>query len=317
MTRNFSFGNSRKNVLGNSDDSIKYVVHDIDLSATNDSHALIINQLLKNKNKKSVLDVGCNTGSIGIELKKHGYYVDGIEYSKDYFDILNNKKIYNNLYNISVSDFNTSGFSKFYNSEVKYDYIIFADVLEHLVNPDEVIYKLTSKLKPNGKMIISIPNVAHIDIIIGLLNGNFNYSKEGLLDDTHLRFFTASSFSQMIDNIEEKYNIKYELRQFGNTKVIPDYISEKEKDYLGINDKDFEELITIQNLFELSVSKSKQKRIKRNNDQYLKLVNKYYDLVVKNEKLNDSMNKLIAEHNSVINSKWWKLRSKLLFWKKK
>jgi len=316
--RIFSFGNSKKNLLGNNDDEIKYVVHDIDLTAINDSHALIVNDILKNtKKSKMVLDVGCNTGSIGIELNKHGFTVDGIEYSKKYYDILKEKHIYSNLYNASVSDFDSKEFNKFYDNGIKYDFIIFADVLEHLVNPDEVIYKLTSKLKPNGKMIISIPNIAHIDIIINLINGNFNYAKEGLLDSTHLRFFTSSSFGQMIDNIESNHNINYELKQFGRTKVMPEYISEEEKNILDVNSKGFEELITIQNLFELSVSKTKQNRNYNKIDLYKNLINKYCELIEKNNSMNKAYNDLLNTHNIMVNSRWWKLRKVLLFWKKK
>ena len=324
MKRQFSFGNNSHNQLGINESDDKYVVHDIDLTATNDSHAIIVNAVLSNNSKsKRVLDVGCNTGSIGNELIKHGYVVDGIEYSKNYYDKLLEQKTYNNLYNISVSDFNTKGFMKFYDNEIKYDYILFADVLEHLVNPEEVIYKLSSKLNKNGKIIISIPNIAHIDIIINLLNGRFNYSKEGLLDNTHLRFFTKESFIHMIDNIEKKHSIDYSIKEIGQTRVKPEYISEDELKLFNIDNKAFEELLVIQNIFELSISNKKEERKVNNKDYYIELINEYNkvlndkkELENNNNKLKQEINKLTDEHNSVINSRWWKLRNKLLFWKK-
>lgn len=79
----------------------------------------------------------------------------------------------------------------------KYDYIIFADVLEHLVNPDEVLKHCCKKIKDNGKIIVSVPNIAHNSVIIDLINDKFNYNLTGILDNTHLRFFTRESFGDM------------------------------------------------------------------------------------------------------------------------
>lgn len=79
----------------------------------------------------------------------------------------------------------------------KYDYIIFADVLEHLVHPDEVLKRCKSIIKEEGKVLVSVPNIAHNSIIIELMNDKFNYNATGILDNTHLRFFTRSSFEQM------------------------------------------------------------------------------------------------------------------------
>lgn len=318
MKKVFSLGNSEFNKLGLDSEEAKYVVHNIDLSATNDSHSLIVNRIISNTNNKkvNVLDVGCNTGSIGIELVKHNCTVDGIEYSKKYYDILKKSGVYENIYNISVSDFNSKGFKSFYDNKVKYDYIIFADVLEHLVNPQEVIYMLSNKLKPKGKIIISIPNIAHIDIIINLLNGKFNYSNEGLLDDTHLRFFTKSSFIQMITNIENSKNINYNVDLFAQTKVVPDYLESKELKMIQDNAIFNDEIFVIQNLFELTKSKTKQKRNYGNQDNFDEIVKNYYKLLDTIKSLTDQNIELGNAYSNVINSKWWKLKKKILFWKK-
>ena len=81
--------------------------------------------------------------------------------------------------------------------DVQYDYIIFADVLEHLINPDEVLKHCSVKVKENGKVIVSIPNIAHNSVIIDLMNDKFNYNPTGILDSTHLRFYTRESFGNM------------------------------------------------------------------------------------------------------------------------
>lgn len=89
-----------------------------------------------------------------------------------------------------------------YDEKDKYDYIIFADVLEHLKNPKEVLQKCKTMLKDNGEILISIPNISHNSIIIDLMNDNFNYDKTGLLDITHIHFFTLSTFKKMIKECE-------------------------------------------------------------------------------------------------------------------
>lgn len=78
-----------------------------------------------------------------------------------------------------------------------FDYIICADVLEHLHNPEEIVRKLGIYLKPSGAMIASIPNVMHYSILLDLLKGNFTYQDSGILDRTHLHFFTLNEIMAM------------------------------------------------------------------------------------------------------------------------
>lgn len=82
---------------------------------------------------------------------------------------------------------------------IRFDYIIFADVLEHLYYPEKVLLSIKDFLKVDGSVLISIPNIAHNAIIINLLKNEFNYSPTGLLDDTHIRFFTKKTFDQLIE----------------------------------------------------------------------------------------------------------------------
>lgn len=79
-----------------------------------------------------------------------------------------------------------------------YDIIILADVLEHLRFPDHVLRQLPSLLKHGGSCLISVPNIAYGGLIAGLLEGQFDYRNEGLLDRTHLRFFTQRSLSALL-----------------------------------------------------------------------------------------------------------------------
>ena len=80
----------------------------------------------------------------------------------------------------------------------KFDYILFADVLEHLRNPSKILQVVKKYLNEYGSIIISIPNVAHGSILIDLLQDKFVYRDVGLLDNTHIKFFTKTTLDEMI-----------------------------------------------------------------------------------------------------------------------
>ncbi|MNW38606.1 Chondroitin synthase [compost metagenome] len=82
---------------------------------------------------------------------------------------------------------------------IRFDFIVFADVLEHLKNPWEVLKVATTLLKSDGQLLTSIPNIGHNSIIMELLQGKFEYRNLGLLDNTHLRFFTKNGILKMLD----------------------------------------------------------------------------------------------------------------------
>ena len=79
-----------------------------------------------------------------------------------------------------------------------YDFVIAADVLEHLKNPWRVMDMCRPLLKPDGRFLISVPNVGHAALVAELLSGRFEYRDEGLLDRTHLRLFTRKSVLDML-----------------------------------------------------------------------------------------------------------------------
>lgn len=80
-----------------------------------------------------------------------------------------------------------------------YDFIIFADVLEHLLNPEKVIARVKRFLKADGFILTSIPNIGHNAIIMSLRNGKFRYTETGLLDNTHIHFFTREGIFEMFN----------------------------------------------------------------------------------------------------------------------
>ena len=82
----------------------------------------------------------------------------------------------------------------------QYDFIVFADVLEHLYSPEKVLKQCSLLLKDNGSILLSLPNVAHNSIILDLFNDEFKYNELGLLDNTHIRFFTYKSLLRLIES---------------------------------------------------------------------------------------------------------------------
>jgi O-antigen biosynthesis protein len=80
-----------------------------------------------------------------------------------------------------------------------YDAILFADVLEHLKDPWKILRKSKSLLKDGGRILVSVPNVAYYEVRLALLFGKFEYTDYGILDNTHLRFFTASSVRKLFE----------------------------------------------------------------------------------------------------------------------
>lgn len=89
-----------------------------------------------------------------------------------------------------------------------YDAIVLTDVIEHLLNPKLLLTVLKKLLKPEGRIYISIPNVSHNSIIMMLLDDEFSYNETGLLDNTHLRFFTRKSFISLSESLG--FHLEYE-----------------------------------------------------------------------------------------------------------
>ena len=151
---------------------------------------LTILKHLEGTSELQVLDVGCGSGTFGQLLRKNGNYVEGITISEKEAGIA--RKKLDNVYVLDVEEDLPS-----LNGE--YDLIIFADILEHLRNPWEVLKKFKPYLKGSGRLIISVPNIATWSIRFGLLLGRFEYRETGLMDVSHLRFFTVKTIKELVE----------------------------------------------------------------------------------------------------------------------
>ncbi|AEF97063.1 class I SAM-dependent methyltransferase [Methanotorris igneus] len=152
-------------------------------------------------NNKKVLDVGCSAGHLSKVFKENGCEVVGIELDDESAKIARN-------YCIDVIKGDVETINLNYPDEY-FDVIVFGDILEHLKNPQTVLIKLRRYLKKDGYIVCSIPNIAHITVRLMLLMGKWEYEDVGLLDRTHLRFFTKKTAIKLAENagfkIEEVY----------------------------------------------------------------------------------------------------------------
>jgi len=164
---------------------------EIDLTDMNTSHALMVAMVGGNKR---VLDVGCATGYLARALVDQGCVVSGLEQ-----DAAAAAEAAPHIANLVVADLETTDLVEAFGA-AKFDVVLFGDVLEHLRDPLAVLRQARPLLAPGGSVIASIPNVAHGSVRLALLRGRFDYQPLGLLDHTHLRFFTRRSIEAMFSD---------------------------------------------------------------------------------------------------------------------
>jgi len=169
------------------------------------THQIILSLLGRGK---TILDVGCNSGYLGIHSKKNCFY--GVE-----IDRKEAKKAEKAYKEIVVGD--VEKLTNLFFSKRKFDLIIFADILEHLVNPQETLTRFVNKfLKDDGKVIISLPNIAHLSVRLNLLIGRFDYTEAGILDKTHLHLYSLKSANKLINGSGLKVeSVFYSSNRFG------------------------------------------------------------------------------------------------------
>ncbi len=154
------------------------------------SHDSILKLLEAEREPVKILDVGTASGYLGKILSERGHYVAGIEK-----DAATAEKAKDYYHSFQMADIETFDFP--YRRE--FDYILFADVLEHLRDPAGVIRRCIPALKDSGKIVVSVPNIANIVVRLSLLAGRFDYMDRGILDRTHLRFFTLRSLHKTME----------------------------------------------------------------------------------------------------------------------
>jgi 2-polyprenyl-3-methyl-5-hydroxy-6-metoxy-1,4-benzoquinol methylase len=142
---------------------------------------------------KKILDVGCASGNFGAFLKtRKEYEIWGVEPNQQSAEKAKSKldKVIVSLFTPGMTELNGQ----------KFDLVCFNDVLEHLVSPEEALTASKSFLNDNGYILASIPNVRYYRVILSLLRDkDFKYQKFGVMDETHLRFFTKKSMIRLFE----------------------------------------------------------------------------------------------------------------------
>ncbi len=171
------------------DNSFKYT----DAISLNDrtSHALLFS--LAEKDAK-VLEFGCGTGLFAELLRdKLGCTVTGIELSPEAAELARGR-----LFRVLCLDAEDTAWEMALAGET-FDTVIVSDLLEHLKDPVALLRRVSPFLSENGKILFSVPNVAHADVLAALSDNRFDYTEKGLLDNTHLRFFAEKNLPAFFD----------------------------------------------------------------------------------------------------------------------
>lgn len=158
----------------------------------------LVSSIKKQKNELfTVLEVGCDCGANLMQIKNlyPKAEIFGIEINSKAAEIAS---AFGEIASGNIEDYNLPYEKK------SFDYILFGDVLEHLRNPEKVIAYCRQYLKPQGKIIANIPNLMHYTVLKGLVNGDFTYQDTGLLDRTHIHFFTYNEILKMFSRAEYK-----------------------------------------------------------------------------------------------------------------
>lgn len=161
-----------------------------------------------------VLDVGCWSGATGAFLQRErDVMIDGVEPEGAMADRA--ARHYRRVYPTTIERTIDELIAERRHS---YDSLLFLDVLEHLVDPRQVLEASRELLRPGGQALVSIPNVAHWSLRWELLKGSWRYRDNGLLDRTHLRFFTRASALELAR--DAGWEASWEHAAIGQTPLI-------------------------------------------------------------------------------------------------
>lgn len=140
-----------------------------------------------------VLDLGCGNGVLGESLRKNKKcYVCGLE-----FDAKLAEQARSRLDTVICEDINNLDKLSFNN---KFDYVVCADILEHIIDPMPILRCIKGLLDQDGYLLVSIPNIANWDIRLRLLAGRFEYKPLTITDPGHMRFYTKSTAKRLLED---------------------------------------------------------------------------------------------------------------------
>jgi 2-polyprenyl-3-methyl-5-hydroxy-6-metoxy-1,4-benzoquinol methylase len=188
---------------------------DINLSSPNDPHAMAVGRVHA---KSDVLDLGTADGSVASVLTRMGCKVWGVEIDQQAAE-----KARAICQEVAVADLNQIDLPSQFGGR-DFDIVLMLDVLEHLLDPVSTLSSVKQVLRPMGWAVISLPNVAHISVRLALLNGRFTYTDLGLLDRTHLHFFTLEGVTDLLQRSGWRcFDLARVIRDLGTTEITVEW----------------------------------------------------------------------------------------------
>jgi 2-polyprenyl-3-methyl-5-hydroxy-6-metoxy-1,4-benzoquinol methylase len=160
-----------------------------------------------------ILDVGCSNGATGRALKAINptRSVCGIEYDAEFA-----RQAARDLDFVVHGDLNVLDWQVAL-GERRFDCIIFADVLEHIVSPQQCLQQAKQFLLPGGTIVVSLPNIRHVSALSSIfLQGNFPQRDRGIFDRTHLRWFTMRDGKEMLATSGFKVSATSQVLRWGD-----------------------------------------------------------------------------------------------------
>lgn len=136
-----------------------------------------------------LLDLGAAGGHLGRAVRDRCSYLAGVEPDKDLSASARD----------GYDDWRAADALHAGDWETPFDVVVCADVLEHLARPEALLDRIRGWLKPGGVLLASLPNIANISIRLALLFGHFRYNERGILDRTHLSFYTRATAAHLLE----------------------------------------------------------------------------------------------------------------------
>lgn len=154
------------------------------------SHRILIDLVRRSGVRGRLLDLGPATGELCAAVGDRFEHKSCIELDETYLPTLQQHFDQVTIGNLEAIDELPRDF----------DAIVIADVLEHLHDQKRVLSEVRRSIRPDGYLFISVPNIANLTIRLGLLFGFFVYRERGILDETHVRFYTLATIRRALEN---------------------------------------------------------------------------------------------------------------------
>jgi 2-polyprenyl-3-methyl-5-hydroxy-6-metoxy-1,4-benzoquinol methylase len=156
---------------------------------------------------KRVLDIGCSSGYLARPLVQRGCIVIGIEQDAEAAEAAREV-----CAEVLVGDAETMELPL---DQGSFDVLLCGDLIEHLRDPERFLARIRPLLRPEGRLVLTTPNVANWSVRLGLLVGRWRYTERGILDRTHLQLFTRSTLVEMLSGAG------YRLLELDYTVPVP------------------------------------------------------------------------------------------------